>query len=222
MLSNLDCIIFPDRCEVIEIVPSQRYVYPIFKNGSSSLFMAAKQHSWSIRLNQQIKKIAEIQVVLRDPQSRLVSGINTFIQQTMRDHPSLDRKTVIWFAKNYLYLNRHYAPQFSWLVNLARYMNSDTTIKFITMQDLDSITELHKKPSGVEEVNPEILQEIGNIENLEMYQRLDQVLVDYCIGQVMTFEHILRLLNTQDSAAYDWVIGRSQRILSPTHALSAT
>jgi len=32
MLSRLDDVIYPNRCEVIEIEPSQRYIYPIFKN----------------------------------------------------------------------------------------------------------------------------------------------------------------------------------------------
>jgi hypothetical protein len=43
MLSQLDHIIYPDRCEVYEIVPSQRYFYPIFKNGSSSIMMTAQE-----------------------------------------------------------------------------------------------------------------------------------------------------------------------------------
>ena len=57
MLSPLDRIIFPDRCEVIEVIPSQRYVYPIFKNGRSSLSEAADKNNWRIRINNQIKKI---------------------------------------------------------------------------------------------------------------------------------------------------------------------
>ena len=57
MLSHLDRIIFPDRCEVIEVIPSQRYVYPIFKNGRSSLYITAEKNNWRIRLNDQIKKI---------------------------------------------------------------------------------------------------------------------------------------------------------------------
>ena len=36
MLSRIDEFIFPDRCEGNSIT-SQQFVYPIFKNGSSSL-----------------------------------------------------------------------------------------------------------------------------------------------------------------------------------------
>jgi hypothetical protein len=131
MLSHLDCIIFPDRCEVIEVLPSQRYVYPIFKNGQSSLRAETHKNNWRIYLNEQVKKINNIDIFLREPTERLASGISSFIQTTIRDNPDLDIHTVKWFAENYLHLNRHYAPQFSWIVNLARYTHSDCVLNFL-------------------------------------------------------------------------------------------
>ena len=212
MLSHLDCIIFPDRCEVIEIIPSQRYVYPIFKNGQSSLLAATKQNKWNIFLNEKIKKINSIDVFVRDPVDRLASGISSFIQTTVRDHPDLDAHTVNWFAENYLYLNRHYAPQFSWLVNLARYMNSECVLNFLGMDDLKTVTDLHQQPFKKLEINTQIPCN-------EMYQRMDQVLVD-SIGTSMTFAELVKHIQHNDTHAYDWVIGRSQRILRPTYVLS--
>ena len=60
MLSHLDRIIFPDRCEVIEVIPSQRYVYTIFKNGHSSFVSAKRKNKWPVRINQQIQKLKQI------------------------------------------------------------------------------------------------------------------------------------------------------------------
>ena len=145
MLSHLDRIIFPDRCEVIEVVPSQRYVYPIFKNGRSSLTIVAEKNNWRISLNDQIKRINSIDVILRDPQDRLISGINTFIQHTLRDNPDLDPHTVEWFALNYISLNRHYASQFAWLLNLARYLNPDAKLNFLSMSAIGEITGRNSK-----------------------------------------------------------------------------
>jgi len=218
MLSHLDRIIFPDRCEVIEVIPSQRYVYPIFKNGRSSLSEAADKNNWRIRINNQIKKIDSIDVILRDPQDRLISGINTFIQMIIRDNPSLDKNTVQWFAQNYLYLNRHYCSQFVWLVNLARYLNIDAKLNFLSMADINTITILNKQPVAISATN-ELVAQINQIQNNEMYQRIDTVIFN-SIGQSMTFRELIQHIKNTDLAAHEYVIGYAQQILKPINALS--
>lgn len=222
MLSYLDCIIFPDRCEVIEVVPSQRYVYPIFKNASSSLYWQARQHNLKIKINEQIKKINNIDVLLRDPQERLISGLNTFVQHVIRDNPELDQTTVLWFAKKYLFLDRHYCPQLFWLINLFRYMSTNSTVTLKHVSDIEQYTQFHRKPPGILEVTKETVEQANSIPNIEMYQRLDQVLFNECINQPMTSEQVLIKLRQRDPQAYDWVIGRSQQILKSTYVLPKT
>jgi hypothetical protein len=221
MLSHLDSIIFPDRCEVIEIAPSQRYVYPIFKNGSSSLYQHVNKYKCRILINEQIKKLSSIDIFLRDPQERFNSGINTFIQMTLRDHPGLDRHTVSWFAQNYLFLNRHYAPQFLWLVNLARYTNPDAKLNFLSVDQLKQVTDINVKPGGISPISEELGNQVSDIPNNQMYQRIDQILIN-CIGQSVQFNQLIQYIQQQDPTAYDWVIGRSQQILNPTYVLSKT
>jgi hypothetical protein len=219
MLSHLDRIIFPDRCEVLEVVPSQRYVYVIFKNGHSSFHCYKMTNPCRIITNQQIQKLNNIDVIVRDPQDRLVSGINTFIQHTVRDNPDLDPPTVEWFALNYLSLNRHYASQFSWLLNLARYLDSNTTLNFLPMSAVGDITGFNRKPYGVQPSSKELINQINLLTHKEMYQRIDAVIFG-CIGQSMTFTKLLQHIKTVDSPAYEYVIGHAQQILNPTYALS--
>jgi hypothetical protein len=219
MLSHLDRIIFPDRCEVLEVVPSQRYVYVIFKNGHSSFNSFKITNLRRILINQQIQKLNNIDVIVRDPQDRLISGINTFIQHTVRDNPDLDPNTVEWFALNYLSLNRHYASQFSWLLNLARYLNPATTLNFLPMSAVGDLTGLDQKPLGVQPASKELINQIDSITNNKMYQRIDAVIFD-CIGQSMTFTQLLQHIKNIDSPAYEYVIGYAQQILNPTYALS--
>jgi hypothetical protein len=166
--------------------------------------------------NQQIQKLNNIDVIVRDPQDRLVSGINTFIQHTVRDNPDLDPPTVEWFALNYLSLNRHYASQFSWLLNLARYLDSNTTLNFLPVGD---ITGLDIKPLGVQPASKELINEISFLTHKEMYQRIDAVVFG-CIGQLMTFTQLLQHIKIIDPPAYEYVIGHAQQILNPTYALS--
>lgn len=215
MLSHLDCIIFPDRCEVIEVIPSQRYVYPIFKNGQSSIQSSAKDNNWHTLINQQIKKCNTIDIFLRDPGERLISGISSFIHTTLRDQPNLDPHTIQWFAENYLYLNRHYATQFLWIVNLARYMNPECRLNFLGMDDLKTITDFVERPYD------HMFPIKTPVKNQEMYERIDKILID-SIGSSMTFSELITLIQQKDTHAYEWVIGRSQRILNPTYVLPKT
>ena len=219
MLSHLDRIIFPDRCEVIEVIPSQRYVYPIFKNGRSSFAYAKTKNNWRIKLNNQIKKINNIDITIRDPQERLVSGINTYIQHTLRDNPTLDSATVKWFALNYQSLNRHYASQFLWLVNLARYLNLDTKLNFLPMSAIGEITGRDEKPDGVLPASAELAEQVLLIKTNEMDQRIDTVIFN-CIGQSLTFKELIQHIKITDPDAYEYVVGYAQQILNPTYALS--
>lgn len=221
MISQLDSIIYPDRCEVLEIVPSQRYVYVIFKNGHSSLVASAEANKWRILLNEQIKRIDQIDVVLRDPDFRMISGINTYVQKTLSENPTLDRHTVIWFAKHYLFLNRHYSTQFSWLLNLARYIRQDTRLNFIGMEKLSEMTPLNLKPLNVEEPMQDLLDELKVIPNFEMFRRIDLALMS-CLGKTLTFSQVVEKIKTDDKNAYDAVIGKVLRISTPLHVLSKT
>jgi len=219
MLSHLDRSLFPDRCEVIEIIPAQRYVYAIFKNGHSSLSSYQIANNPRVLVNQQIKKIKSVDVIIRNPYDRLISGINTYIQHTIKENPSLDLATVEWFAQNYLYLDRHYCPQFFWLLNLSRYTNVDTILNLLPISAISEITGRNDKPIGVADISNELVKKLSQIKNNEMYQRIDTVIFEL-IGQSMTFNEILQKIKIVDLSAYDYVIGHAQQILKPTYALS--
>jgi len=219
MLSHLDYIIFPDRCEVIEIIPSQRYFYSIFKNGSSSIVKQTKVSKWKILLNEQIKRIPSVDVIVRDPQQRLISGINSFVTQTIQSNPMLDRNTIIWFAKNYLHLNRHYCMQYAWILNLARYLDPDAKINLLGLDNITQITNFEMNPWGQKDKN--IADEILSLPHQEMYHRIDNVLFN-AIGQSLTFTELTELIRTQDYEAHRQVILRSQNILKPTYVVSQT
>ena len=205
MLSRIDDIIFPDRCEVIEIESSQRYIYPIFKNGSSSLNEYAQSQKCKILFNEQIRKLPNINVIIRNPQERFISGVNTYVYNLLKDNPKLDLDTVIYFAETYLFLNRHYAPQFSWLVNLTRYTDKNTKLHLLGMDSLKEFTPLDIKPNETQLLSAEVVDRLNtNIHN-EMYLRIDNLLLRL-VGQVMTFDEILKYLKEQDPKACENVL----------------
>ena len=200
MLSRIDDIIYPNRCEVIEFMNPQRFVYPIFKNGRSSLLYYSLTNNLKTLVNQQIGKCNTIDVILRNPQERFVSGINTFVFNTKRDNPKLDIDTILYFVENYLFLNRHYAPQLAWLINLSKYTSAK-----LSLHNLDFVTEItgiDLKPAGEQKILPvDAIKRLENNLHNEMYIRLDNLLLDL-IGQTLTFKEILSYLKVKDPTAY--------------------
>lgn len=198
MLSRIDDFIYPNRCEVIELA-SQRFVYPIFKNGSSSIREYALQQKYKIHFNEQLKNISTIDVVLRDPLERYLSGIKTFVHNTKRDNNELDTTTILYFAENYLFLDRHYAPQLSWLINLNRY--TDARLRLVGMESLLDYTPLDIKPPENMYFKDELKERLSNNIHNEMFIRLDRLLLEL-IRQELTFKEILEYLKQKDPVAY--------------------
>lgn len=210
MFSEIDKTIFSDSCEVLEIVPSQHYVFPIFKCGSSSLNRTAPAKGWKTIVNEQIAIAPEITVFLRNPRERFISGVNTYIQHCLRDHPELDCRTILFFIKNYLFLNRHYAPQMFWLFNLSRYTQAP-----LLLRDMKDIKELTHKHSNS---NSKLLDSVKDVsgfpwDKLEIYFFLDQLLIDR-IGQKITFTEILKDIAGQHPELYKLVFNNAKEIIN--------
>jgi hypothetical protein len=201
VLSRIDEIIFPNRCEVIEIPALQRFVYPIYKNGSSSLIEYARQQGYKTFFNEQIKRISIIDVIFRDPISRFLSGVNTYVYNIKQANPQLDVDTIIYFAENYLFLNRHYAPQLSWIINLSKYTNTMAVLQLHDMSILNKFTPLSIKPNETDMLSEEVISRLKNNIHNEMYQRLDYLLLEL-VGKEVTVNEILAHLKAQDPIAY--------------------
>jgi hypothetical protein len=199
MFSQIDDIIFPDRCEVI--IMDNNPVYPIFKNGSSSLLRHAEASKHKILVNNQIQRLSKINIILREPEYRFLSGINSFIFNLKKENPKLDLQTILYFAENYLFLNRHYAPQLSWLMNLNRFSNKNAVFHLQGMEDLAKYTPLVVLPEEKNLLDSKTLDRLRTNIHKEMYIRLDNVLLQL-VGQKLTFKEIVQCLKEQDSVAY--------------------
>lgn len=194
MLSQLDNIIFPDRCDVLEIVPSQRYVYPIYKNGSSSLYKSG----FRLVNNDELKHIPVIDIYVRNPYDRFVTGVNTFLQH----NPNLDRATVLHFVTNYLFLNRHFCPQFHWLTNLQRFTNAK--IRINPIESLSDITALKHNTS-----EDPLLDEILSTEKVHFYLSIDKALTEDLIGKTVPFRLIVQTIQHRYPDVYKEIVQRS-------------
>lgn len=215
MFSKIDNTIFPESCEVLEIVPLQLYVFPIFKCGKSSLYDSIPTTNWTILRNEEISKVlSNITVFLREPKSRFVSGVNTYLQHTKSEHPDFDEDTILWFVDNYLFLNRHYCPQFFWLINLARYLNPDVKIRLESYYNISKLTSLRSN-AGISKPTPQLLNKIENFnwKQLELYFYLDQILLDR-LGQEFSMNELFQILRDQYPDLYQLVFGKSINLIN--------
>lgn len=194
MLSQVDNIIFPDRCDVLEIVPSQRYVYPIYKNGSSSLY----ESGFRLVSSDELPNIDIVDIYVRNPYDRFATGVNTFLQH----NSSLDRATALYFINNYLFLNRHFCPQFHWLVNLQRFTNAK--IKINPIDTLSDITVLRSNQS-----QDPLLDEALNTEKLHFYLSIDKVLTEDLLGKTVPFKLIVQTIRHRYPDVYKEIVQRS-------------
>lgn len=195
MLSYIDPILFPDECVILSL-PNGRYVYPIFKNGSSSLFRA----NYS-RL-ETLSECKVVDVLIREPYQRFYSGVNTYINNM---GPGVDQSTALQFVKKYLFLDRHFCPQFFWLLNLRRF--TDAKIKLIPFEDISSLTPFKRNES-------DRMLDFTNVfdDKLDFYLMYDKVLREDLINQEVTFAEIVNTMQSKYPALYQETIGRVKNI----------
>ena len=191
MLSQIDTLLFPDECEVLE-VDNNRYVFPIHKNGSTSLHNSGFR---KLTLDE-VRELSLVEVFVRDPIARYISGVTRFIDDT-----GFDYYTVLHFVENYLFLNNHYAPQFYWLLNLQRFTRAKILLR--PMSDLQTVTKLHDNQSQKNRLVS------ANEDKIQFYLKLDQVLVGELLGKTVTFKQIVQTIKHRYPEVYKEVIQRS-------------
>jgi hypothetical protein len=198
MLSYLDPVIFPDDIEVLEVSPS-RYVYPIFKNGSRSL----ASHQYRPLSKSEISDLAQVEIFVRDPFERYVSGVQTYL----RLHSELDRTTTLQLINNYLFLDRHFTLQFHWLVNLRRFCNPKIHIR--PMAELGSVTDVIWNSVPRDQTLVDYFQP-----NLKLwyYLQLDKILTEDFLNQTVKISTILEYIKINYPDLQNEIISRVQNI----------
>ena len=175
---------------MVEIPLHNQWVYLIQKNGNTSVRLQQKRDNLTVFSNNEISALDYVDVYIRNPRDRYVSGINTYLQHLQRDYPELDPSTAFWFAKRYKFLNTHYLPQFHWLANLARYLGNDTKIRFGNFKDFGAITDF-KSRANVTPPNKDFVTELFKENHgIELWLYLDQILLELA-GQEFTWTELL-------------------------------
>jgi len=189
MKTALDTELFPTKCEVVEMPLHNQWVYLIQKNGSSSLRIQQSRDNLAVFTNDEISALDYVDVYIRNPRARYVSGINTYLQHLQRDHPELDYSTAFWFARRYKFLNTHYLPQFHWVANISKYLRDDTLIRFRNFQTFGNIADINNDAKVNKPTQEFIKRLFQDDKSIELWLYLDQILLDLA-GQEMTWKQL--------------------------------
>ena len=175
--------LFTTDCRII-ILDANNFVYPIFKNGQTSLFHYAEEKKLKILKNQQLQDIKKIKVFLRDPLQRFVSGVHTVIELEKINNIDVFLKEVECF-KTY---NRHFVPQFYWLMHLFKYFNG-----VIELAPVDELYKLIPTRGGppIKKLTGGRKKKILSINN-KIYVNMDYKLMNKYIGQTVGLEKIIK------------------------------
>lgn len=191
MKTALDTELFPNLCEVVHLPLHNQWVYLIQKNGSSSLRIQQSRENLAVFTNDEISALEHVDVYVRNPRARYVSGVNTYLQYLQRDHPELDYSTAFWFARRYKFLNTHYLPQFHWLANLSKHLGSHTKIRLRNFKHFDQITSINVPAVGVTAPDKKFVEALFKDDtDIELWLFLDQILLNLT-GQTMTWQELL-------------------------------
>jgi hypothetical protein len=207
MLDQLGKLLFPDDVEVLEIIPQHKYVYSIFKNGSTSL----RRSNYRTVSKQELQNLTNIEVYVRNPHERFLSGVQTYINGISSE---VDKNTLLYLINNYLYLNRHFCPQLYWLLNLSRFTSATFTIK--PFNELSLITTHHQNASVLD---PEIVKFFNQNSKILFYNEMDEVLTVNLLGKTVTIKEILTTLEKNYGTLYNDIFQTAKDI---THVLSKT
>jgi hypothetical protein len=208
MRTALDTELFPDLCEVVEIPLHNQWVYLIQKNGNSSLRLQQARDNLAVFTNNEISALDHVDVYIRNPRARYVSGVNTYLQHLQRDYPELDFSTAFWFAKQYKFLNTHYLPQFHWLANLARYLRSDAKIRIRNFKDFGAITDFESRAEVTPPSQDFVTMLLKENHGIELWLYLDQILLNLA-GQEFTWIELLDYYKNNHKNIIEYVLPKT-------------
>lgn len=200
MIGYLDPLLFPDECQVYEM-SNGSYVYPIFKNGSSSLKKDAR-----LLANTELTSVQTVDVFVRDPLGRYVSGVQTYLKFLS---PTRDKETMLAVIDEFLFLNRHFALQFHWLMNFSRHCKASIHIR--SLNDISSVTD---KRYHVVKRDEELFERFASNNRLQYYLLLDKVLHEDLLGKTLEFSEIVEYIKLNYPELYADTILRSKHICS--------
>lgn len=174
--------IFTTDCSVIKMLNGE-CVYPIFKNGRSSLNEYALENKLEILKNEQLSTLKEITIFLRNPVERFISGVHTVIEfENVVDIPKFLKE-----IESLNFYNRHFIPQIYWLLHLLKYFKGK--VKLLPVEELYNYIPNRDTP-GIQKLSNARKEKILSIKH-QKYIEDDQKLLFRYLGKTVELKTII-------------------------------
>ena len=170
---------------VVEI--NGAFIFPIFKNGKSSIEYYAKENNCNWLFDGQCKRAASVTVFLRNPKERFISGVHSFVQFERRKNKKLDYDTMLYAIENLGVVNEHFLPQYFWLENLSKYFQDELVIK--SVEDLYTFIPNRNAPA-IPKITKEQKNKISKIQYSDL--KYDNFLFASYIGLKIPLNELLK------------------------------
>ena len=182
---------------MIKIVKiKNQFIYPIFKNGKSSIEIYAKGNNCKWLINSQCNRADSVTVFIRHPKDRFISGVHSFIEFERRKNKNLDYETMLHAIQNYGVTNEHFEPQFFWIQRLGKYYNGH-----IHLQDVGRLLDFI--PNRDRPKIPDItLKQKNKIAKIELDNFIfDTVLYDKYLGEKIKIAELIKEIGNEVSSS---------------------
>ena len=169
-------------CQAIQL--DKMVVLPIPKNGSSSLWNYARDNNCKIYRDEELKNLNYIVVYFREPLERFISGVHTHIEYA---NLKSQEDSVLKKIEEMTVYDRHFVPQYFWLMHLSKYFKGTILI--------NPISELYKKiPTRDEPVNKSRYKRRKKIKkiNSKKYTEVDKKIFEKYLGHIVKLEKIVK------------------------------
>jgi len=163
------------------------FIFPIFKNGKSSIEYYAKENNCEWLFDGQCKRAASITVFLRNPTERFISGVHSFVEFERRKNKKVDYDTMLYAIENLGVVNEHFLPQYFWLENLSKYFQGELVIK--SVEDLYAFIPNRNAPA-IPKITEEQKNKISKIQYRDL--KYDNFLFASCIGLKIPLNELLK------------------------------
>ena len=173
------------NCEAIRVEPYGFVAYPIYKNGRTSLWEYATDNNCKTFINEELKTLDHIIVYLRNPLERFISGVHTYLEF---ENLGSQEDTILKQIEEMTVCDRHFVPQFIWLIHLSKYFKGTVRI--------DSDSELYQAiPNRGSPPIPEITnkrkQKIKKI-NSKNYTDVDEKIIEKYMCKSIKLETLIK------------------------------
>ena len=166
-------------------------IYPIFKNGRTSLYHYGLEKQAETFTNKQLKNLKHIHVFLREPNERFISGVNTYIEF---ENLGSQEDTILKQIEEMKICDRHFIPQYFWLMHLSKYFKG--SVRLATIKELRltiSTKDEPVKPNGTEipHVTKKRKEKIKKI-NFKNYVDVDKKIIKKYINKTVVLKNLIK------------------------------